>query len=243
MNQYENITIEEIISKLDPDFTLESIRRQIDNGLDNTVYTNYLAKFIRMYKDISNEIGKSIDTNDIKAQLIDSILQLMMDKFKFDVDLDADKLAKACVTLYEFFVINLPDMLSYFFESYILENSEDVASRIVLQSNNVSLNSSKQMLHESPDEIIKIMSSMYDAVDAIANMEIDFIEFLNYIAKHDAVDSIAERMIMLLDGDVVSVPDDMYTIIMQPIIDDEDGCGVIINKVNNNLYERFVGNE
>lgn len=243
MENIQDLSVEDIISKLDPEFTVESIKKQIDAGISRTAKTNYLGQFRENFKSIAKEYEGPESIKFIRNDTYEKVVELIADKYDLEVDLESTTLPFwAAFAIYEFFVLDIHSVYSYFFESYILENSKSLADRLPTINNNISVNSIKQVVSAADDNIIKIMSSMHNAIDIIANMDLEFTEFLEYIKRHDEAGSLLERFDSVLDK-FIGLPEDMYTQFMQPIINEDEGCSVVINMISNSLYKRFIDDE
>lgn len=222
---------------LDVDFVMESIAKQLKNPIENNINRDYLKRFEKQYKDIKDNEKYDPEIDDQRDILYLDIKNKLESFLDISISEDDNQLPKVCKHMYRFFVVDLIDNISKFLEMYIILHTKEVVGMLTYNKNNVSLISTKESFPSNEDMAI-IVANIAQAVNSIAEAPISFKTFLETIDEHvDATPS--AEMINKYYMDNIEENTSIYHNIMIPIINENEGYGSILNKLNMRLFNKF----
>lgn len=227
---YREAQADDQLNSIDIDYIEESIEDQLTNLLTIENKQNYLKIFDKQLKD------SDIDENrlkDIKESVYLSIIDEISNKFNIEIDTENANIKRLGKTMYKFFVMDYSENLVYFLEMYILENKEFITSEL---SKLGYINTKKiDNIDESMSIVLKNLS---EVINIINSQDIDFSDYLSYISMHSEANAAVEEMIDMVN-DCVEDSDEVFTLIIKPLVDEDEGFGEVFTELQMNLYKRF----
>lgn len=234
MNDFQDfadlISSDDKLDNIDSEYYYEGIASQIDELLQNTSKKNYLKKF---EKKIEENYDYDDEIENAKEQVYTKIVEMITDKFDFEVDDTQIKLSILTKNLYKFFVLDYIDNLTYFLESYIIENKVDIIKNIETFSN-----MQNKRIEGVDSKTSIILNNIADVITIIAGDDLTFREYVEYINKHPE-SSAAVSAMLEYDEEILSETDGIYRKIMQDLLDEEEGFSNIYTKLQLNIFDRF----
>lgn len=195
LNDFESMSndtkVYEIAKQIDNEFFLESIREQIMLGLDATT-TDYLNKFNIKFKQITSAYPAD-DCEELiqfREELLRTIINMICEKYGVEVNYDIDELENIANSLYQFFVIDMKDIVVSFISTYILENYKSIVDSIGIE------NLKSDFIPESTGENEKckliIAANLGKIIEYVSELSLGFDEFVRYAEKYSNSKSIVE---------------------------------------------------
>lgn len=186
-----NSRMHEIAERIDNQFFLESIKEQIENGLDCSAQDHlntFNVKLRKITEEFSPEDYKSVV--EFKNLLSTTIIDDIKTKYGIDIDYEDNDIDDVAYQLYSLFVLELKDIMVAFISAYIIEQYATMINAIGVQ------NLKTDMVPESAtdDDRSKLIAvgNLGKMVDYIADIDLPFDEFINYAARSGSIKSIAE---------------------------------------------------
>jgi hypothetical protein len=230
----ERAMIEEKLDSIDIEFTIESIKEQLDEIYDSSNKRNYLKMFNKKFKELNSDEELILAERDA---LYETIVDSVAERFRVEIQRDDMKLSKLAKNLYDFFVLDLIDVVSNFLEMYICENKKDIVAKLRKLPN---INTKR--IDELDEDMSLILNNLGEVVYIIYNSELDFYDFLEYADKHpDTPASVSE--IMEYDPTVINdEANNLFLTIMSPLVEESDDFSSVFTSLRMNLYTNFVSN-
>ena len=218
--------------ELDIDYIIESIQNQVSSEelMSSSVKKNYLKAFENNIElsDLTDE-----ERSDVRETMYSKIIDIISDRFNIYIqksDVTNKSLAK---NLYKFFILNYTDNVEQFLEMYIIENKKDISDELERKDIN-----SKRIEGIQSKKISIIINNISFVIEIINSSNISFREFLEYILKHPEVKSSSEEMLEYLD-EYIDDADYAMEIIMEQLVNEEEGFGNIYTELQRRLFSRF----
>ena len=227
---YEDAESSTAIDDIDIEFIIESIREQVSELMESSSKRNYLKVFENR---IENSDLTEDDRETMKETMYSEIIDIIAEKFNIEIFKSSSSNRSLAKNLYKFFVINYNDNVEQFLEIYIIENKKDIVEELERREIN-----SKRIEGINSKKIAMILNNISFVIDIIANANISFEEFLEYISRHPESKSSTEELLDYLD-DVIDETDDLMKFIMDQLVNEEEGFGNIYTELQRRLFERF----
>jgi hypothetical protein len=215
----------EIAKIIDNNFFMESIKEQINAGLESTT-TDYLKEFnikLKYIVDNYNEVDYA-NIIDYRDDLYRNIITWLQDKYDITIDYNEDQVLTIVKQLYRFFAVDMKEAVTAFFHYYIMDNYEAILQSLDEESLNVSqLDPNKPKEQQLP---ILLITNIGTVVDTVIGMNITFELFMQYAATAGDIRSVNE---------LSSVSDDILS-----ISSEDNVLGVIMREMRDNVYDHNI---
>lgn len=228
----EEALADERLNSIDIDYLIEQIDDQLNNLLSSGNKKNFLKSFEKQLETISR-IETETDVESIKESVYNLIVQNICDKFNISIDLDDVNIKKVAKQFYKFFVLNYIDNLSFFIQSYILENREEILNDLKHMDH---INAKK--IPEINGDISIIMNNLAEVIYIINSKHIEFNDFLYYLGKHPESSSCVEEMREYLN-DIIEDEGSVVDKLLEPLVMEEEDFGEIYINIQLELYNNF----
>ena len=235
-NAIEDAMADEQLDSIDIEYLIDQIEDQTNNLLSSGNKTNFLKSFEKQL-DSTSVIKSETDVENIRESVYESILKSIAERFDIDIDMDNVNIRKAAKQFYKFFVLHYMDNLTYFIVQYIIDNRESIVDSLKHMDH---INTKK--ISDVDSQISLILNNIADVVSIIANSNLNFDDFLEYVIKHPDSPSCAEE-IAEYKNDMIDDDDDLFNELIKPLVDEEDGFGEVYINVQTKLYEQFFNEE
>ena len=221
------------LEEIDIEYYYDAIDSQIDSLLSLPSKKNYLKKFEQKINDEELALDHA-EKRYFLDEMYNTIITKISEKLGFSVDTDEVKINQLAKNLYKFFVLDYTTNLTYFLEMYIIENKNNLIKNLN--------NPIEKRIEALPNKISIIMNNISDIIELVASDNINFTEYVSYINKHE--DSTSSADIMLeYDRDCLSDTDNTIQLILNELVDENDGFSKIYTDLQLRLFKKFASND
>lgn len=231
-----------ILEYIDPDYILEMISDQVDeysDGVDKINYLNVLKDRIKSCPQTDSEALEEL--KNIKNDIYKKTIDLISDKFDFEIDTSELDIKVVSKVLYSFFILHYVDNVSFYVETYIINNKDSLYNEIMRRVENVS----ERPIPGIPKKMSLILENMSMVIDIVASEDVDLFDLIRDVYNHEDSKASVSKMLDFedyIESNYVDGRDSTVYKLLEPIINEDEGFSSIIINIQRNLCAKFDRN-